>query len=146
MTDDLGWLGVTSPPRILAPIHATVDLERTLADAGWDVARAGTAREDVLLGARIVLVDEGEATIAVAEPSTEGRLAATLARSGEGIVGRYVAAPAELDEVRRLAAAAGVALSRPEAGPYGSEILVLTASPAGPHVLLVDPRAVPSPG
>ena len=157
----LAWLG--SDPdlaRPLAVIWATVELERALADlaSGTDAvadqasgegsvsANAGSAAaEDPLLGARVVVVPSAgdEPAIALAEPSTEGRLAGTLARHGEGPAGRYVLARADLEAIRLRAAAANVAISRPELGPFGLEVLVL-GPVGGPHLILVDPAAVPS--
>jgi hypothetical protein len=102
---------------------------------------AVTAVEDPHLGARVLVLPAAEdgAPVALAEPSTEGRLAATLARHGEGPAGRYVLAPAGLDAVRTLAAAAGISISRPAIGPFGSSVLVLAGRVAGPHLILVDP-------
>jgi hypothetical protein len=148
VTGDLGWLSGGRRPEVLAEIHATVDLERALAAAGVDPGLAATAVEDELLGARVVIVDAlgGTASaVAVAEPSTEGRLARTLAQHDEGSAGHYLRAPMPLDEAARRAAAAGVVLSRPGNGPFGRQVLVLRGSPAGLHVLLVEPRTVPSP-
>jgi hypothetical protein len=145
----LAWLGAAGrSPRTLAEIWATVELERALADLGhtgpggddpWS-RRDGAVLEDPLLGARVAVVATGDdgARIAVAEPSTEGRLAATLARHGEGPAGRYVESPVRLEELRALAAAAGVTVSRAENGPFGPSVLVV-ASVTGPHLILVDP-------
>jgi hypothetical protein len=149
----LDWLGGDGGLLpTLAEIWATVDLERALngAPIGGDVT------DDPLLGARVAIVSGGAggdggdggdgAPVAVAEPSTEGRLAATLARHGEGIVGRYLQSPVNLDTVRVLAAAAGVAISRPAEGPFGRSVLLVTALGAGPHLILVDtPAARPEP-
>jgi hypothetical protein len=143
----LDWLGGDGGPLpTLAVIWATVDLERALngAPIGGDVT------DDPLLGARVAIVwggaGGGGAPVAVAEPSTEGRLAATLARHGEGIVGRYLQSPVNLDTVRVLAAAAGVAISRPAEGPFGRSVLLVTALGARPHLILVDtPAARPEP-
>jgi hypothetical protein len=158
----LAWLGPAGgSPRTLAEIWATVELERAIADLGQtepggDGPRSGRDRaviEDPLLGARVAVVATGDAgaRIALAEPSTEGRLAATLARHGEGPAGRYVLSPVGLEAVRVLAAAAGVTVSRAENGPFGPSVLVV-ASVTGPHLILVDPgraradrAAVPSP-
>jgi hypothetical protein len=134
--DWLAWDGGTL--RTLAEIWATVDLERALDGAAID----GAVTDDPLLGARVAIVSAGDGTpTAVAEPSTEGRLAATLARHGEGLVGRYLQSPVALDAVRILAAVAGVAISRPAEGPFGPSVLVLTALGARPHLILVDPLA-----
>lgn len=119
---------------VLAEIAATVDLERALADLGRSAAVAFTSFEDPLLGARVVVVDR----LAVAEPTTEGRLAASLARHGEGSAGRYVAIADGLDAARARATAAGVVVSRPADGPFGREMLVLSEAVAGPHLVLVE--------
>lgn len=144
MTDALGWLlaGGADEPRLLAEIQATVELERALVALGASPELAADAVDDPLLGARVVALDEA---IVLAEPSTEGRLAATLARHAEGVAGRYVEVPVRLDEVARRAAAAGVALTRPATGPFGREVLVLGGPTAGPHLVLVERRTVPSP-
>lgn len=151
----LAWLGEDGGAlRTLAEIWATVDIERALADfgrvgfgAGLDGAELDTpAIDDPLLGARVAVVRTGVdgTRVAVAEPSTEGRLAATLARHGEGRAGRYVLSPVGLDTVRVRAAAAGVAISRPAVGPFGPAVLVVAGSVAGPHLILVDPLAAPA--
>jgi hypothetical protein len=133
-------------PELLADIHGTVDLERALAELDA-VAGEGALAEDVLLGARIVLL--AERRIALAEPSTEGRLAASLARLGEGTVGRYVACGGAggtpFAAVRRRAAEAGLVLSRPAPGPFGQEILVVTRPVGSPSLLLVQRGSLPSP-
>jgi hypothetical protein len=152
----LAWLG--EEPVILAVIWATVDLERALGGLGLDPARADSAADDPLLGARVVLVDGPPVSgpnaprlvgapppIAIAEPSTEGRLAAAVARNDEGPVGHYLVAAASLDEVRRRAVEAGVALSREERGPFGPSMLLVGGPIGGRLVVLVDPPAVPSP-
>jgi hypothetical protein len=133
----------------IARIVATVDLERALVELGRNALEAGAGVEDPLLGARVVLIDgepAGSAGLALAEPTTEGRLAATLARHGEGDAGRYAALAAhdDLAAFRRRAATAGVALSRVASGPYGRAVLVLGGSIAGPHLIVTDPRPLPS--
>ncbi len=145
--DDLEWLGdAGGQVETLARIWATVDLERALADLGLDPARAAETIEDPLLGARVLLIagDPGGPAIALAEPSTEGRLAAALARHDEGPAGRYVLVPAGLDAVEARATAAGVRLSPPVAGPFGPSVLLVTGPLGGPSLILVDPAAVPS--
>lgn len=142
----LAWLGERGRHlRTLARLWATVELERALADLAAEPTRIAAAVEDPLLGARVVVVaaDDGGPDIALAEPSTEGRLAAVLARRGEGPAGRYVVAPFALEAIRDQAAAASVALSQPAVGPFGRSVLVLGGPPAGPSLILVDP-AVPS--
>jgi hypothetical protein len=126
----------------IARIWATVDRDRAAAAAG------GTADElppDELLGAFATLIPTGDedAPIVLLEPSTEGILAATLVRHGEGPAGRYVAIedPLDWDRLGPSAAAAGIALSPPAAGPFGRSRLVTAPSLSGLHVVLVDRRA-----
>jgi hypothetical protein len=146
VTDDLAWLEAAGTPRLIAEIHGTVELERALAERGLDLAAAQTAVADPLLGARVVVAGTGSRAFAIAEPSTEGRLAGALARHGEGVVGRYVAAPVALAEVGRLAAAAGLVVSRTERGPFGDELVVIGGQIGARQVILVDPARVPSGG
>jgi hypothetical protein len=122
-----------------------VDLERWLVDLGLPMARATEAVDDPILGARVLLLDEppaGSGPIALAEPTTEGRLAAFLARHGEGRAGRYLGVPSGLAEIRAGAAAAGATLSRPVDGPLGRAVLVLGGPLGSPHLFLV-PRLAP---
>jgi hypothetical protein len=144
----LAWLVPPGGPlRALADIWATVDLERALADlrrGAMPTGPVGHVQDDPLLGARVVVASTGEdgVPVAIAEPSTEGRLAATLVRHGEGLAGRYLRSPVALDTLHALAAEAGVLVSRPAIGPFGAGVLVLTGSVAGPHVILVEPRSI----
>jgi hypothetical protein len=136
--------------RTEAEIWATVDLERTLAGLGLGLedatAAVAGARPDALLGARVVTVPVGpdRPRRSIAEPTTEGRLAATLARHGEGPAGRYVFVADGLDRARARATAAGIPVSRIEVGPFGPAMLVLIGPASGPHLILCDPPAVPS--
>lgn len=133
--------------RPLARIWATVELERTLADLGADPALAAGALDDPLLGARVVVVDatDGGPAIALAEPSTEGRLALALARHGEGPAGRYVAVALGLAAVAARAGLAGITISRPVVGPFGPSVLVGDgAARTGRSLILVAAAAVPS--
>ncbi|HET9521214.1 MAG TPA: hypothetical protein VFO73_09235, partial [Candidatus Limnocylindrales bacterium] len=124
---------------VVAEIWATVDLDRALRELGAPGERLA---DDPLLGAAIRLVRrEGGPTIALAEPITEGRLAASLARFGEGSAGRYVVARDGLVGAARELARRGVRLSRPAEGPFGLSVLVLGGPVAGPHLVLVDPAA-----
>jgi hypothetical protein len=138
------WPQLLADGRELAVIVATVDLERALGAGAFPPELADATVDDELLGARVAIVPTGGAELALAEPSTEGRLAGLLARRGEGDVGRYIEAPVTLGELNRLATDRGVLLSRPANGPFGRQVLVLGADPAGPQVLLVEPRSLPS--
>jgi hypothetical protein len=120
---------------VVARIWRTVDIERTVAELGLV---ADELRPDELLGGRGVLVrpDDG-APVAILEPSTEGRLAALLARSGEGDAGVYVRPPGGLDAVRQT----GMPLSAEASGPFGRSALIGARPPldGGPLIVLVEP-------
>ena len=123
-----------SEPRVLAVIWATVDFDRVLAGIGL---AAEALPDDRLLGAAVRLVrpPDGE-PIALLEPTTEGRIAATLAQVGEGPAGQYVLATGGLSSIV-VRADAGIGFKRADDGPFGPSILVLGGPPAGPHVVLV---------
>lgn len=126
----------------VAEIVGTVELERALGELGRSPEDAAAARTDPHLGASVVVIEAGDGTrIALAEPSTEGRLAASLARHDEGPVGRYAALATgeSLDAFRRRATAAGIGLSRPADGPFGPSVLVLGSPITGPHLIVVEP-------
>lgn len=137
-----GRLEDGSEGELVARIWATVDLERSVAALG----ATGTTHlpDDPHLGARVALVrPAGETPIAILEPSTEARLAAWLARHGEGPAGRYVAlAPADVAGLGGVATGvtAGAGLSRPADGPFGRSRLVLGGPPGAPFVVLVERR------
>jgi hypothetical protein len=125
--------------RLLARIRATVEAERAADELGLATERLP---DDPHLGAAVSLVrPAGESPIALVEPITEGRLAATLARHGESEVGAYLEAVDGLDAARSAAVRAGVRLSRPASGPFGASLLVLGGPAAGPHTVLAEPRA-----
>jgi hypothetical protein len=127
--------------RVIATGIATVDLDQAEERARATVAvRAVTgAPDDLLLGARcrIVLVDEGPSLVLL-EPSTEGRLAASLARYGQGPVVSYLTTLVAGEDVVGPAAAAGVRLSPPAPGPLGVARLVLGGAASGPHLIVVE--------
>lgn len=142
----LAWLGQDAAARPLATIWATVDLERALRDLGVDGEgpAAPDPVRDPLLGARVVVLETTDGTLAVAEPVTEGRLAATLARHAEGPRGRYVGVALAPSELAERAVAAGVRLSRTATGPFGPAVIVLGGRIGDPDVILVPSAAVPS--
>jgi hypothetical protein len=129
-----------------AEIWATVDLERTLAELRIEGRAAADAGPDPLIGARVLIAPAGRdrPARAIAEPTTEGRLAATLARNGEGPAGRYLVVGDDLDRARARATALGIPVSRTEVGPFGRSMLVLIGPVSGPHLILCDRAAVPS--
>ena len=72
---------------VVAVGWATVDLERSAAalpDIDFDFAP-----DDEALGGRALIGHPGAVALVLLEPSTEGRLAGTLARNGEGIAVFY---------------------------------------------------------
>ncbi len=141
--DALDLDGVSLRP--VAVGWATVDLDRATRELR-DLGPFSDAPFDRLLGAtaRIGLTRPpvSGATVppvVLLEPSTEGRLAATLARRGEGWAVLYATVlhpigshPGEAGLILERLAAAGLTLRR-GSGPFGAAVLV------------VDPRA-PSEG
>jgi hypothetical protein len=125
---------------------ATVELERAAGELDAAFHRAGMpkpawtpATRDELLGASAwsshewwpTWGQEDPPAIVVLEPDTEGRLAAALAKSGEGVRAIYLAVPsgARLERAR---------VGRPAPGPLGSGGLVLARPAWGPHVVVLD--------
>jgi hypothetical protein len=128
---------------------ATVELDRAALEVAATLAALGTpatedAPPDELLGARARrLRFPGGKDLLLLEPSTEGLLAASLARFGEGSVALYlVVGSAAAARARE----AGFVLSSPADGPLGRQRRVDVAPRWGPHLLLVDagPPAPPA--
>lgn len=119
---------------------ATVELERAIRELGEALRIPAEAfvpaPDSVALGARCRTVEgvlPGSIALVVLEPSTEGRLAASLARLGEGpaAVWLTIGDPADGGD----AISAGPA--RP--GPFGPERLIAGDPTRGPHRLSVGP-------
>jgi hypothetical protein len=145
---------------------ATVELERAAAELDTAFDRAGMPRpawtpatRDELLGASAWTSNEWWPTwgsdeppaIAVLEPDTEGRLAAALARSGEGVAAIYLAprprdtaAARDASETGRPQRIDPTRLGRPAPGPLGRGRLLLARATWGPHVIVLD-RPLPPP-
>jgi hypothetical protein len=128
---------------LLAVGWATVDAERvTAAAAGSSQGRFEPAPDDVHLGSRSFLLhprpgSSGPRTL-VLEPSTEGRLAATLARVGEGPAVLYLKGGDDrLAAVEAFLRQAGTPASPLRRGPLGRSIL-LPGAAAGPHLIVVE--------
>lgn len=121
--------------RAIAVGWATVDLDRAAADLaaelGISVAAFLPAADSVVLGARCRVaygvLPDGE-PLAILEPLTEGRLAASLARNGEGPAATW-SRSAEWWHGTRASGA------RP--GPFGFERLE-TGPAHGPFSLLIE--------
>ena len=137
----------TSPgePALVGVGWASVDLERA-ADAlrvrfeGWDRDTQLTRDlVDEALGARarvVGLMPGSVVRLALLEPATEGRLAATLAANGEGPAALYLAITGLINQTCSAPSAttdrsAGV-------GPFGRQRLVSGPS-EGPHLLWLEP-------
>jgi hypothetical protein len=125
---------------VLAVGWATVELDRAARELG---SAFGLAFVDVPgsvhLGCacrRSVATVDG-VHVVLLEPTTEGRLAVTLARHGEGLAAAWLREPPERTPGRASSAA------RP--GPFGIERLVLGGSPSGPHHLLVQGATIRMP-
>jgi len=122
--------------RHLAEIWATVDRDRVIADLGLP---AETLLDDPHLGAFVSTVrPPGDDPVAIVEPATEGRLAATLARHGEGPIGAYIASPIDFDAVARLGAPRGLSISPIAEGPFGRSVLVTAGPTSRTHLVLVE--------
>lgn len=120
---------------------ATVELGRAARELSHLLAPGTAFREgpsSVILGARCLVgpaADRPALRIVLLEPDTEGRLAGTLARSGEGWAATWALDPGAGVRPRQ------VSVARP--GPLGQERLLLGGPVTGFHRLVVE--AVPSP-
>ncbi len=136
------------PPFVLAGVGwATVELDRAEAELGeWLAGEAPDAavdEPDAILGAlarRRAADGLPGAELALLEPTTEGRVAASLARDGEGPCALYVVPAGGLDAWLTAARERGTGTSRIEDGPFGRAVLVTGGPVAGPHLLIVDGR------
>jgi len=126
---------------------STVELDRAEAELDpWLLARDpalgdGDAAADPHLGARTrrrrTDALPGGALV-LAEPNTEGRLAASLARDGEGPCALYLAPAGGLDAWVAGARARNLQLSARRPGPLGPALLLAGRTVAGPHILVVQ--------
>ncbi|TAJ99368.1 MAG: hypothetical protein EPO36_12185 [Chloroflexota bacterium] len=129
-------------PRRLVIGWATVELDRAevevgaalAAGLGPDLPIRDDAPDDELLGARCRLLRSARGEVLLLEPSTEGRLAAALARHDEGPLVRFLFGGSDGPERARQA---GLVPSASGDGPFGSERLVLGGPRWGPFLLLV---------
>ena len=119
---------------------ATVELERAerelSAALALSVGDFSPAASSISLGARCRIASGvlGDAlALVLLEPETEGRLAATLARLGEGPAVVWLGVEGSAATPR----SSGVTASAVRHGPLGPERLVLGGPVHGPHQLLV---------
>ena len=123
---------------------ATVDTSRALGEFRAALATrdlGAAARSDTLLGGSAHVIQDARLPgmrVVLLEPTTEGRLAATLARDGEGPCVLYLTPEIGLDPWIARARKHGIACSQPDDGPVGRSALVLGGSVAGPHLLVVE--------
>jgi hypothetical protein len=138
------------PRRTVAVGWATVELERATAELagalGIAPGRFVPAPASTVLGARCLVATDafpGGLSLAILEPATEGRLAATLARLGEGPAAVWLAPPAVGSSVTRAGGGAcdraAPILSVAGEGPFGPERLVAGGPVHGPHRLRLEP-------
>jgi len=141
---------------------ATVDLDRAAAelltgdrdhdpaasgdgDGRWSGVAEPTTDDRALgarcRGARIAGPDDQPITLVLLEPSTEGRLAATLARYDEGPAAVWLAAEDPASLVAGLCAA-GTDLTSRQDGPLGPERLVVGGPPGLHRLVLVAPDTI----
>ena len=111
---------------------ATVELDRAARELAG-IERFEAAPRDANLGAaarRARHADRTRPALLLLEPDTEGLLAATLARFGEGVGAVYLGPldRADVDDTPRL--------GPPRAGPLGPARIVIGRPAWGPHALV----------
>jgi hypothetical protein len=114
---------------------ATVDLERAEADLRELIAHDAVFERvprSAVLGARCRRAQSVVGDwIVLLEPDTEGRLAGSLARHGEGWAATWV-----------LPDGASAAAGRPIDGPFGPEVLAADQPGSGPFLLIVTAATI----
>ena len=152
--DAPGAPGALDAPLVLVGVAwSTVELDRAEQELDpwlFPADRSlgdGDARPDPHLGA-LTRLRRGASlpgdTLVLAEPNTEGRLAGSLARDGEGPCALYLRPAGGLGDWAAAARERGVQLSARRRGPLGSAVLLLGRSLAGPHLMVVDGPAAPA--
>jgi hypothetical protein len=141
-------LGGTKAPADGLALHGlgwgTVELDRAEDELSmWLGPRVpGDDVEDEPLLARARLHEGGGLPgtwTALLEPSSEGRVAAALARDGEGPIAIYLRPAAGLDAWIVGAQARGTTIGARRPGPFGDEV-ILPGAITGPHVLVTEGR------
>lgn len=127
--------GHASVARAVAVGWATVESERAEAELvralGDRIGAFADAPGDHLLGARCRIASGGPAAfLTILEPATEGRLAGSLARLGEGPVAVWFTLDRGLQDEQ----------SAPADGPFGPERLLGGGPRDGRHVFLLAGR------
>ncbi len=136
VAEDSGRLVTSAHPSALG--WATVELDRAARELADDLGLAADAfvpvADSVALGARCRVAHQaipGGVALAILEPATEGRLAATLARLGEGPAAAWFVTDGTLAAEEPAAAA----------GPFGPERLMPGGAIRGLRWLLIGPEA-----
>ena len=149
---DGGGAGRGAAPgmRLVGVAWATVELDRADAELDPWLDPAGVSGDGLEphLGARTRTRPSPGLPgrfLVLAEPTTEGRVAASLARDGEGPCALYLEPAEGLDDWLAAAARRGVAVSAIRSGPFGPSTL-LDGVPSGPHLVVVarGPASPPS--
>jgi hypothetical protein len=142
LRDTLERLRDATNPRLVVPGWATVELSRAEEEVGPALGATGgpgtwvsrQAPDERALGARCrVLRGPDGREVVLLEPSTEGLLAAALARYGEGSLAHYLLVESGAPERAR---GAGFRLGSRHQGPFGPERLVVAGPRWGPFLLL----------
>jgi len=148
VTEDDGQPAAARPLRLAGLGWATVELDRAVDELGMWLGDASDPHApdavEPLLGARARVRDAGGLpgdAVLLLEPSTEGRLAASLARDGEGAAALYLRPAEGLQAWTTAARTRGVTLSARRVGPLGASVLVTGGPVAGPHLVIVDTHA-----
>jgi len=125
-------------PVLVAIGWATVDMDRAAGDIGGTPSDVPEPLPpDELLGAFSRRIRIGsDPPIVLLEPSTEGRLAARLARHGEGPAALYLGAGGDQDLAQAIRVAGGMT-SSPADGPFGSSVLIAGGTAWEPQLVLV---------
>ena len=130
--------------RAIAVGWATVELDRAASELGAALGVSSDpfveATGTLVLGGRCRVATDvlpAMTSLVLLEPDTEGRLAATLARHGEGPAAIWFEVENLADAIGAVRAS-GIAASRAQAGPFGPEQLLLDGPIHGPHRLLVE--------
>jgi hypothetical protein len=144
------WVDIEIDLDLVAVGWATIDFDRAIADLSVELGLPrgafAAAAEDVALGARCLIASGALAgsrvplDLVLLEPSTEGRLAATLARSDEGPAAAWFAT----DDLRAATLVwrhAGTTVAAQRDGPLGPASLLLDTPIHGPHRFLVQRAA-----
>ena len=121
---------------VLAIGWATVDRERFVAALGLGAVEQ--LPDDPHLGAFVVRHGLTRPATLIVEPSTEGRLAATLARSGEGPTAIYLGlGPGGVEAFAAATRLGGVAATTVRPGPLGRSVVLEGGRVWDPAVVLV---------